>query len=84
MDPDWLDREVCLIIRNLQKYFYFHKRVICCISVLLFTLEFGKDGTFFGLQWKMVTVFVTLLWPRKKGDWGKKWGLCFSHFYSGS
>lgn len=29
VDPEWSDRKVSLIIRNLQKYFYFHKKFTC-------------------------------------------------------
>lgn len=31
VDPEWLDREVCIIIRNLQKYFYFHKKELYAV-----------------------------------------------------
>lgn len=52
------------------------KRVICCIRVLVFILEFEKDGTVFGFQWKMVTLLSPYCGLIRK-MLGKKVGLEF-------
>lgn len=57
VDPEWLDREVCLIVRNLQKYFYFHKKELPAVlesCSLFYYLE--KMGHFLGFRGKKMTV----------------------------